>query len=100
MRSLRAMARTVLPVVGPLLAHGFDTGKKISRVHAPLLIIHGDADEIVPFSQGQAVFEEANPPKQFWPVPGAHHNDLLYTAGPEYGKRLRAFYEVIGGNAR
>ena len=98
--SLRAMARTVLPVVGPLLAHGFDTGKKISSVHAPLLIIHGDADEIVPFSQGQAVFEAANQPKQFWAVPGAHHNDLLYTAGPEYVKRLRAFYESLGRNAR
>ncbi|MFL6463986.1 MAG: alpha/beta hydrolase [Bryobacteraceae bacterium] len=95
LKSLRAMAGTVLPVVGPLLAHGFDTYSKISRVHVPLLIIHGDADEVVPFSQGQAVFQTANQPKQFWPVSRAHHNDLLDTAGSEYAARLRAFYESI-----
>ena len=99
LKSLRAMAGKVLPVVGPLLAHGFDTGTKISRVHAPLLIIHGDADEIVPFSQGQAVFQAANQPKQFWPVAGAHHNDLLDKAGPEYITRLRAFYQSISRKA-
>ena len=93
--SLRAMARMVLPVVGPLLAHGFDTGGKIAHVHSPLLVIHGDADEVVPFVQGEAVFQAANQPKQFWPLPGAHHNDLVYMAGPEYVTRLRAFYRLI-----
>jgi fermentation-respiration switch protein FrsA (DUF1100 family) len=99
LKSLRAMAGMVLPIVGPLLAHGFDTESKISRVHAPLLVMHGDADEIVPFPQGQAVFQAANQPKQFWPVPGAHHNDLLYKAGPEYTTRLRAFYQSISHEA-
>jgi uncharacterized protein len=98
--SLRAMARLVLPLVGPLLAHGFDTGEKISRVHVPLLVIHGDADEVVPFSQGQAVFRAANEPKQFWTVSGSHHNDLLDTAGPEYVGFLRAFYGSLGRNVR
>ncbi len=93
--SLGAMAGTVLPGLGPLLAHGFNTGSKISHVHAPLLVMHGDADEIVPFSQGQAVFQKANQPKQFWRVEGAHHNDLLYMAGFEYAARLRAFYQSI-----
>lgn len=99
LKSLRAMAGTVLPVVGPLLAHGFNTENKISRVHAPLLVMHGDADEIVPFPQGQAIFRAANQPKQFWPIRGAHHNDLLYQAGPEYVTRLRAFYRSIAQEA-
>jgi fermentation-respiration switch protein FrsA (DUF1100 family) len=94
--SLSNMAGAVLPVLGPLLAHGFDTGRKIGQVHAPLLVIHGDADEIVPFSQGQAVFRAANPPKELWRVPGAHHNDLLYIAGDEYVTRLRAFLQPLG----
>ncbi|MBV9222669.1 MAG: alpha/beta hydrolase [Acidobacteriaceae bacterium] len=99
LKSLRAMAGTVLPGVGPLLAGGFDTYNKIQRVHVPTLIIHGNADEIVPFPQGQAVFQAANQPKQFWPVSGAHHNDLLYQAGPEYIMRLQAFYRSISPNA-
>jgi uncharacterized protein len=97
--SLSNMAGKVLPVVGPLLAHGFNTRSKIGNVHVPLLVIHGDADEIVPFPQGQAVFKAANPPKELWRVPGAHHNDLLYIAGAEYVTRLRAFLQLLGQGA-
>ena len=89
------IAGTVLPFFGPLVVRGYDTYGKISRVHAPLLVIHGEADEIVPFQQGQAVFRAANEPKQFWPVPHAHHNDLLEVAGSEYVAHLRAFYELL-----
>ena len=90
--SLSEMAATVVPIVGPLLVTGFKTKMMIKRVRAPLLVLHGDADEIVPFSQGQAVFAAANQPKDFWQVRGAHHNDLLSVAGDEYVPRLRAFY--------
>ncbi len=93
--SLSQMAATVVPVLGPMLAHGFNTKRTIGRVHTPLLVIHGDADEIVPFSQGQAVYNAANPPKAFWRIPGAHHNDLLYVAGEQYVPRLRSFYDSL-----
>jgi fermentation-respiration switch protein FrsA (DUF1100 family) len=90
------MAGTVLPFLGPLVVRGYDTYSKIARVHVPLMVIHGDADEIVPFSQGRAVFNAANEPKLFWSVAGAHHNDLLEVAGPEYVARLRDFYDRLG----
>jgi uncharacterized protein len=90
------VAGTVLPLLGPLFVRGYDTFSKISRVHAPLIVIHGDADEIVPFPQGLAVFDAANEPKRFWAVSGAHHNDLLDVAGSEYAAHLRAFYDVLG----
>lgn len=93
--SLSDMAGTVLPIVGPLVAHGFNTKRTIRRVHAPLLVMHGDADEIVPFSQGQAVFAAANPPKDFWRILGAHHNDLLYVAGDQYVRRLHTLYDSL-----
>jgi len=94
--SLSEMAGTVLPVIGSLVAHGFDTDKKIGKVHVPVLVMHGDADEIVPFSQGEKVFRRANQPRIFWRVSGAHHNDLLYAAGKEYVDRLRGFYRSLG----
>jgi uncharacterized protein len=89
------IAGTVLPFIGPLVVRGYDTYSKISRVHAPVMVVHGEADEIVPFSQGRAVFRAANEPKQFWPVPRAHHNDLLEVAGSEYVTHLRAFYRLL-----
>jgi hypothetical protein len=93
--SLSKMADTVVPILGPLVVHGYDTYRKIRRLHVPLLVIHGDADEIVPFSQGQAVFRVANQPKYFWRVPGANHNDLLYVAGSDYEQHLTSFYESV-----
>lgn len=93
--SVGKIAKTVLPFVGPLVVRGYDTYRKISQVHVPVLVIHGEADEIVPFSQGRAVFLAANEPKQFWAVPAARHNDLLDIAGPAYVTHLRAFYRSL-----
>ena len=93
--SLGEMAATVVPIVGPLFMDGFNTKIIVKRVRAPLLVMHGDADEIVPFSQGRAVFAAANQPKDFWQVRGAHHNDLLYVAGDEYVPRLSSFYNSL-----
>jgi fermentation-respiration switch protein FrsA (DUF1100 family) len=93
--SVGKIAGTILPFFGPLLVHGYDTYSKISRVRVPLLVIHGDADEIVPFSQGESVFRAANEPKEFWRVSGAHHNDLLDVAGAAYVARLQNFYRRL-----
>ena len=93
------VAARVVPFFGPLLIRGYDTYAQISRVNVPVMVIHGEADEIVPFSQGRAVFEAAREPKQFWGVPGAHHNDLLDTAGQAYVERLRKFYEQLRASA-
>jgi uncharacterized protein len=93
--SLSEMAGRLLPFLGPLLIHGFNTKKAIRHLRVPLLVIHGDADEIVPFSQAQAVFEAANQPKQFWRIPGAQHNNVLFAAGDDYVRLLQSFYSPL-----
>jgi len=94
--SLGAMAGTVVPLVGPLFANGYHTRRKIAKVRAPVLVIHGDRDRTVPYTMGRAVFEAAREPKSFWKVEGATHVDIVDVAGPLYRARLRAFYEGIG----
>jgi fermentation-respiration switch protein FrsA (DUF1100 family) len=93
--SLRAEANTVLPVIGPLVVWGFDSKSRIARVHAPLLLIHGDHDQTVPYRLGRELYEAAPGPKTLWTVPGGDHNDLLGVAGPEYRDRLRRFYASL-----
>jgi hypothetical protein len=97
--SASKVAETVLPLIVPLMIRGYDTYRMISQINVPVFVIHGDADEIVPFSQGRAVFGAAHEPKYFWAVHGAHHNDLLEVAGSEYVTRLREFYQVVIQNA-
>jgi len=91
------VARTVLPVIGPALTWSFDSKSKIGRVHAPLLVIHGDGDEIIPTGLGQELFAAAAEPKTLWIVPGAHHNDIVETAGASYREHLQSFYEKLPG---
>ncbi len=62
--------------VRPLLKDHFDSRAKIGRVSAPLLVIHGERDGVVPFKLGQRLFEAANQPKRFQAFPQAGHNDL------------------------
>jgi hypothetical protein len=64
---------------------------KIGRVRCPLLILHGEADEIVPFWHGRELFDKAPGPKTFVAIPDAHHNDLMWVAGARYGQALRDF---------
>lgn len=93
--SARAVANTLLPLVGPALIWGYDLKSRIRRVHAPVLVIHGDRDEVIPFRLGQEVFRAANEPREFWAVAGAGHNDLPETAGRAYPEKLMQFLAKV-----
>jgi hypothetical protein len=93
--SAREVAGRVLPVLGPLLIWSYNSKEKIGRIRAPLLVMHGERDEVVPFDLGRALFQAAREPKAFWAVPGAGHNDLVPSAGAAYRQRLRAFYQGL-----
>jgi hypothetical protein len=92
------MAKTLMPVglIQPVLGVRFDSAAKIRKINCPKLFIHGDRDEIVPFRLGRKLYDLAPPPKEFYEVPGAGHNDLVWVAGSEYVKRLRAFLSHLG----
>jgi len=49
--------------------------EKIKRYHGPLLLSHGDADEVVPHKQGAELYAAATGPKRFITVAGGKHND-------------------------
>ena len=46
-----------------LLRDKFESYKKINNISIPLLIMHGEADQIVPFSMGKEMYKIANEPK-------------------------------------
>ena len=90
--SVQAVAAGILPVVGPIVARGYNAGARIHSINAPLLVIHGDRDSIIPQRLGRRLFDLAAEPKTFWSVEGANHNDLVFIAGDAYVNRLRACY--------
>lgn len=65
-----------------------DSQTKIQNYRGPLLITHGDADELIPIEQGEKLFAAAHEPKQFLRVAGGHHND---SQREEYHAELERF---------
>jgi uncharacterized protein len=54
----------------------FRSDERIGRVSAPLLVLHGDTDRIVPIRFGEALFALAREPKRFVHFPQGGHVNL------------------------
>lgn len=93
--SIAEMARVLVPFlpIGSLLRTRYDVAAKVKNIKVPLLVLHGERDDIVPFNQGKAVFEAAQVPKRFFTIPGAGHNDTYIVGGHNYFQQLRQFIE-------
>ena len=55
----------------------------IGRVKAPILVLHGDRDRIIPFAFGEELFAAAPEPKRFVRLPGVGHGAVLESGGLE-----------------
>ena len=76
----------------------WDDIAKMPSVHAPLLQLHGSADDFVRFDVGQQVFNAANDPKQLIKVLGAGHGnggqDVPTVLGDQYAVDVEAFLDA------
>ncbi len=101
--SVRAITKSVypfLPGLQLLVTTKYDTLSKIERVNAPVMVLHGDRDEIVPFSMSRELFDAAKGPERFYTIEGAGHNDTYYVGGPAYFEALREFVDEVIGEKR
>jgi uncharacterized protein len=76
-----------------LLKDQFRSDLRIGQVTAPLLVLHGERDDIVPIRYGQRLYELAHDPKRFVSFPKGGHLDLddhgALTAVREFVTSLR-----------
>lgn len=93
--SIQAMANRTLPGSGYLFKSRFDSLARIGRLRAPLLILHGDADEVVPYEHGRRLWEAASEPKAFYTIARARHNDTYLVGGREYWEAWRQFLHAL-----
>jgi uncharacterized protein len=59
-----------------LMLDQFRSDERIEKVQAPLLIMHGDQDWVIPIRLGERLFKLAHNPKRFVRIAGGHHDDL------------------------
>ncbi|MCA9427124.1 MAG: alpha/beta hydrolase [Candidatus Omnitrophica bacterium] len=103
--SYRAIARDVLgrtiilwPVKWPLGFLVSSGGDPVDRVEdispKPLLIVHGESDEIIPLRMGEELFDLAGDPKKFESIPRMGHNDGWRSADRSFKEKILDLLET------
>jgi fermentation-respiration switch protein FrsA (DUF1100 family) len=83
---------TVIPIV-PF--DKFANLNKIKQVNCPILVMHGKADEVIPFWHGEKLFATAKEPKLSLWIENADHNNFTDVAGELLPQTLRKFLQLL-----
>jgi uncharacterized protein len=78
-------------LLGSFNTQRFASIEKITKVQAPVLMLHGTLDTTVPIVLGQKLFAAANMPKQWLAVEGGAHSNLNLVGSVQYQKALQEF---------
>jgi len=91
----RSVLLTILAWWYPsLLDDAFEPVVAIRNIeNTPKLIIHGDADEVVPVEMAHALFDAAQEPKELWIIPGEAHCSIWNEDGATARARVLAFIQ-------
>jgi fermentation-respiration switch protein FrsA (DUF1100 family) len=75
---------------------GFRNIEKIRLFHKPTLIIHGERDQIIPFSEGQALYTSCgSSDKSLVQIPGADHNNIFVSGLSKYMEAIKEFVKTL-----
>jgi fermentation-respiration switch protein FrsA (DUF1100 family) len=99
--SIRDMARRHYPFIPPpLVPDAYPSLRLIGGLRAPLLVLHGARDEIVPLMYGEALYEAAPDAKRMHVFSDAGHNDVLAGAGPEWARAISTWARELHDEPR
>jgi len=75
---------------------GFRNVDRIKTLDKPVLIIHAEQDHIIPFSEGQALYDACSiSDKTLLEIPGANHNDIFMRGLSEYMAAVKALSDRV-----
>lgn len=99
---LIAPFRSAFAVVGlgGLPGDPFSNERRIRDVRRPVLIVHGDADSVIPHSHAERLFQAAGEPKKLLTIHWAGHDDIFHAAGSRFWRELEHFDAVCGATQK
>ncbi|MEO1132338.1 MAG: alpha/beta fold hydrolase [Cyanobacteria bacterium J06639_1] len=94
--SIGDRAREIYPYIPVelILKTKYQSRDRLPNVSAPVLVIHSQQDEVIPFSHGLNLYEVANEPKEFLEITGLHNSGYM-TSLETYRDGLRSFSETL-----
>ena len=78
--------------VSMLITQRFDSLGAVPRIKAPVLVVHGSSDSLVPSRFGQALYDRATAAKRFLLVEGGTHSNTSLRGADQYRAALREFF--------
>ncbi len=99
--SIRDMARLHYRIVPTaVVPDAYPSLRLIRHLRAPLLVLHGADDMLVPCEHGRALFDAAPEPKRLRVVPGVGHNDIVTLAGRELAEEIASWLRELRRDGR
>ena len=74
--------------VALLMRDQFRSVDRIGDIKVPLLVMHGDADSVIPIALSELLFKVANEPKRYLRLPGVGHESILESGGIDAVRRF------------
>lgn len=92
-RSLKGMAAKRFPYIAPfVLRYTFRSDLFAPSVRVPVVLFHGDQDEVIPVEFAESLIADFEVPVAYHRVSGGHHNDL--TTFPQYRSALEKTLKI------
>ena len=80
--------------LAPLITQKLDAGSRIGQVGSPVLVVHGDHDNLILPMLGRQLFDRAAEPKRFVLVEGGSHHDANLIGQPLYREALADLFGI------
>jgi uncharacterized protein len=77
----------------------FPATRFLGNSQVPVLVMHGDADTVISYEQGRALYERIGGPKQFFTIRGGDHNDAAAPDERAYWSAVRNFVDQRAVNS-
>lgn len=101
--SLRSAGRVIYPIlpISLVAKEGFTTLRWLNEAGAPVLVMHGRRDQVLPLSLGMELYDGLKVPKRLFLSETAGHGEIPWTEGSRYyDELLRFLHENCPENPR
>jgi alpha-beta hydrolase superfamily lysophospholipase len=80
--------------LGPLITQRFESVRKVAKVGSPLLVVHGDSDNLINSQLGRKLYEAAQGKKRFLLVEGGSHHSTMAIGFGKYREALAELFSL------
>lgn len=89
----------LLAALSVFSSYRFPAAEFLARANAPLLVMHGDRDRVIPLALGRELFDQIPEPKTFVVIRGGDHNDAAAPDAAAYWTAIERFITTLAEEA-